>query len=264
MFCDAPGVTHAHVFAKSWTPLFDEPNDTREHEVVHRYTDPGTGETRVLKRAKTFALTSRHVCGACNSGWLNELESRVKPTMAAFAANESLVLDAAQQADLALWASASALIAMRNDDSARHFADPELAREMYRAKRPPDGMEIWFGANSHGEMGWFGAHSLNIPRSPEQTDAWGASITLGYGVVHMVFHGLPNQRMRLRADAHRALRRIWRTQNRVAWPSNLVIDRFDLSPLAMIVGEQSSFERSSPRGDLRRQRRAARVVAARR
>jgi hypothetical protein len=44
MFCGAAGVTKAHVFAKSWTVLFDEPNDTREHEVVHRYEDPATGK----------------------------------------------------------------------------------------------------------------------------------------------------------------------------------------------------------------------------
>jgi hypothetical protein len=63
MFCAATGVTKTHVFAESWTSLFDEPNDTREHEVVHRYTDPITGEQRILKRAKTFALSRRKVCG---------------------------------------------------------------------------------------------------------------------------------------------------------------------------------------------------------
>jgi hypothetical protein len=87
IFCDATGVTKAHIFAKSWTELFDKPNETREHEVMHRYTDPGTGEQRVIKRAKTFALIGRKVCGTCNSGWLNELEERVKPLMADFAAN---------------------------------------------------------------------------------------------------------------------------------------------------------------------------------
>ncbi len=56
MFCDAAGVTKAHVFAKSWTTLFDEPNDAREHEVVHRYVDPSTGKQREIKRAKTFAI----------------------------------------------------------------------------------------------------------------------------------------------------------------------------------------------------------------
>lgn len=60
----------------------------------------------------------------------------------------------------------------------------------------------------------------------------------------MVFHGLPNQRMRLRAEAHRSLRRIWPTRDAVAWPPPLLLNRRDLSPLAVIVGEQGVFERA--------------------
>jgi hypothetical protein len=246
MFCGATGVTKAHVFAKSWTSLFDEPNDTREHEVVHRYEDPATGGRRVLKRAKTFALISRKVCGACNSGWLSELEERVRPLMARFAANTPITLNAEEQADLALWAVAAALIAMSLDPDAAEFAAPGIAHEVFRERRPPAGIDVWLGANSHGEMGWFGSHSLNLAPAPEQTGAWGATITFGYAVIHMVFHGLPNQRMRLRADAHRSLRRIWATLDRVVWPPKLVMHPHDLTPLAMVVGEQSSFERAAP------------------
>ena len=65
-------------------------------------------------------------------------------------------------------------------------------------------------------------------------------------VIHMVFHGLPNQRMRLRHDAHRSLRRIWATRDRVSWPPKLIMHPHDLTPLAMVVGEQSSFERAVP------------------
>jgi len=198
MFCDAAGVTKAHVFAESWTSLFDEPNDTREHEVVHRYTDPVTGEQRVLKRANTFALKSRKVCGTCNSGWLRELEERVKPLMAAFAANSPIVLTRDEQADLALWATASSLIAMSLDPEAQAFADAELARRIYRDRRPTAGIDIWLGANAHGEMGWFGSHTLNISQAPEHRGAWGASITFGYAVIHLVCHDLPNLRMRLK------------------------------------------------------------------
>jgi hypothetical protein len=166
MFCGATGVTKAHIFAKSWTSLFDGPNDTREHEVVHRYTDPTTGERRVLKRAKTFALVSRKVCGACNSGWLRELEVRVRPLMARFAANTLIALNAEEQADLALWSVAAALIAMSNDPDAAGFADPAIAHEVFRERRPPNGMDVWLGANSHGEMGWFGSHSLSLAPAP--------------------------------------------------------------------------------------------------
>lgn len=244
IFCDATGVTKAHVFAESWTSSFDEPNDTREHEVVHRYTDAATGEQRVLKRAKTFALKSRKVCGTCNSGWLRELEERVKPLMAAFAANTPIVLTRAEQADLALWATASSLIAMSLDPEGQAFADAELARRIYRDRRPTAGMDIWLGANAHGEMGRFGSHTLNISQAPEHRGAWGATITFGYAVIHVVCHELPNLRMRLKGHAHRSLRRIWATSERVAWPPRLIMQPHDLSPLAMVVGQQSSFERA--------------------
>lgn len=246
MFCGATGVTKAHVFAKSWTSLFDGPNDTREHEVVHRYTDPTTGERRVLKRAKTFALVSRKVCGTCNSGWLSELEVRVRPLMARFAANTPITLHAEEQADLALWSVVAALIAMSKDPDAVGFADPAIAHEIFRERRPPNDMNVWLGANSHGEMGWFGSHSLNLAPAPEQTGAWGATISFGYAVIHMVFHGLPNQRMRLRRDAQRSLRRIWTTRDRAMWPPRLVMRPPDLTPLALVVGEQCSFERAVP------------------
>ncbi len=73
-----------------------------------------------------------------------------------------------------------------------------------------------------------------------------ATISFGYAVFHMVFHGLPNQRMRLRHDAQRSLRRIWPTRDRVVWPPRLVMRPRDLTPLALAIGEQSSFEQAVP------------------
>jgi len=247
IFCASTGVTKAHIFAKSWTGLFDEPNETREHEVVHRYVDPETGEQRVTKRAKTFALVSRKVCGTCNSGWLNELEGRVKPLMADFAANRPVLLSPSEQTDLALWASVATLIAMSMDPAAADFADPELARTIHRTRKPTVGMDIWLGANSHGEMGWFRSHSLNISPAPKRKGAWGATIAFGYAVIHLVCHDMPEQRMNLKRDARRSMRRVWGPQDRVVWPPKLRLGPRDLSPLAVIVGEQSSFERAAPR-----------------
>ncbi len=246
MFCDAAGVTKAHVFAESWTGFFDDPSDPREHEVVHRYVDPVTGEQREVKRATTFALISRKVCGRCNSGWMSQLEQRVAPLMAAFAENTSMILNADEQADLALWATVASLIAMSLDPEARGFADPTLAPEIYRSRRPTAGIDIWLGANAHGEMGWFDSHSLNLREASEQR-AWGVTIQFGYAVIHLMCHDLPDQRIRLKRNAVRSLRRIWGTRDRVAWPPKLVMRPHDLSPLAMIVGEQCSFERAVKR-----------------
>lgn len=247
IFCDTSGVTKAHVYAESWTSLFDEPNETHEHEVVHRYTNPRTGEQHVTKRAKTFALKGRKACGECNSGWLRELEERVKPLMADFAANRPVVLSVEEQADLGLWASAAILIAMSMDPDAVDFADPALARTLYRTRRPTAGMDIWLGANSHGEMGRIGSHALNISPAPDLRGAWGATITFGYAIIHIICHDMPEQRMRLKQESRRSLRRIWGTQDRVAWPPKLRLRPRDLRPLAIIIGEQSSFERAAPR-----------------
>jgi hypothetical protein len=149
---------------------------------VHRYTRPGTGEQRVMKRAKTFALKARKVCGTRNNRWLSELEERLKPVMADFAANRPAVLSPDEQTDPALWASVATLIAMSRTD----FADPALARTLHRTHRPTAGMDIWLGANSHGEMGWFGSRTLHIPHAPEHNRAWGATITFGFAVIHVV------------------------------------------------------------------------------
>lgn len=96
-------------------------------------------------------------------------------------------------------------------------------------------------------MGWFGSHSLEITHAPEHKSAWDATITFGYAVIHVVAHDLLNQRMRLKQDAHRSLRRIWGPRERVAWPPKLCMRPHDLSPLAMVIGQQCSFERAVPR-----------------
>jgi hypothetical protein len=48
--------------------------------------------------------------------------------MARFAANTSITLNANEQADLALWAVAAALIAMSQDSEAQRFADGDRLR----------------------------------------------------------------------------------------------------------------------------------------
>lgn len=243
MFCDASGVTKAHVFPKSNTGLLEPPAAPRDHEIVHRYIDPVTGENREIKRAKTFALISRKVCQPCNGGWLRELEDRVRPLMADFATNTPIVLNASDQAYLALWATAASLIAMSMDPEAREFASSALPREIYRLRRPTPGIAVWLGANAHGEAAWFGSHSLNLRDAPGQR-AWGATITFTYAVIHLICHDLCDQRIRLRGSAVRSLRRIWGPRDAVAWPPKLIMTQHDLSPLAMVVGEQCSFERA--------------------
>ena len=53
LFCGGPHVTKTHVYARSYTQMFDDSD--REYLVRHERTDPATGQTKLLKRAGTFA-----------------------------------------------------------------------------------------------------------------------------------------------------------------------------------------------------------------
>jgi hypothetical protein len=161
-----------------------------------------------------------------------------------FAADDPITLSADEQADLALWAVTASLIAMSQDPRASDFADPDLARQIYRGRQPTRGIDVWLGANQHGEMGWFGSHSLTLRQAPAGHRAWGATISFGYAVIHIVCHDLLDRRMRLKGSAHRALRRIWGPRDRVAWPPKLRLQPHDATPLAQAVGEECSFERA--------------------
>lgn len=247
MYCQASGVTKAHVFAKSFTSLFDEPNDTREHEVRHDYTDPETGEKRVLKRARTFALQARKVCGTCNGGWLNVLEGDVREMLDHFARDESITLNAWQQERLALWTFCAVLHGLELTPREDHrFASPELAHEVYARGCPPRGTQIWLGANTHGEMAWFGSHSLRLQPPIDDSRAFGSSISFGYGVMHTIFHGSPDRRLQFRYDLHRTLRQIWPVRGGVAWPPALRIPLRDLSPVALEINSFGAWVADEP------------------
>ena len=242
MYCESPGVTKAHVFAESFTKLFDDANDPREHVVRHDYTDPSTGDERVLKRSRTFALKTRKVCRGCNGGWLGELEENVVQTLRRFAENTPFRLRGEEQETLALWAFCATLhgISLTAVEDER-FAAPELAHEVYATRRPSAGTQIWLGANSHGEMASFSSHSLVLPSSVRGGQAFGASLSFGYGNVHVIHHGVTHRRIQLRHELHRAFKQTWPVRGDVAWPPRVVARVRDLSPVALMIGANSAW-----------------------
>lgn len=76
LFCGGPHVTRTHTYAQSFTPMFER--DGHRSEVRHDRTDPETGETRLLKRAGSFAHKPKAACQRCNGGWMRELEDAVR------------------------------------------------------------------------------------------------------------------------------------------------------------------------------------------
>jgi hypothetical protein len=232
-FCDAEGVSTEHILARSFADLFPDHGTLR-----HNYKGPN-GNASVIK-AKTFAYTTRRFCETCNNRWMNELDKAVRPLLAAFAEDEPMALDPASQQLLAFWTTKTLFAFLSRARQGYQFAPRQLYHELYEQRRPLSGTQVWIGANNHGDIAWHGSHSLNFQALPEQHDGFGGTISFGYGVLHLIYHGSPDHGLRLRYDAHRSLRQIWPHQSdAVEWPPPLRMAPRDLTPLAEHINSNS-------------------------
>lgn len=237
LFCGEPGVTKTHVFAKSFTDLFEE--EGHEPLVRHDRTDPESGETRVVKRAKKFAFKPMAACQDCNGGWMRELEEALRPVLKGFAENRPMVLSPREQQRLALWAVVVALLQLELEPTELQFADSvAMGPLIYATREPPPGTQVWAGANTHGEMGSFGAHSL-VATGGASSQPWGAALSFGHGNVHIVHHGMTDRRLVLQDRAHGLLSQIWPTSAGIRWPPETVVDERDLSPVAELIASNA-------------------------
>jgi hypothetical protein len=232
-FCDTEGVSDEHIFARSFAKLF--PPGGR---LINGYEGPDGRRSEI--RAKTFTYKTRRFCESCNNGWMNEADDTVRPLLAAFAADTPLELSPESQRDLALWTVKTLFGFLSRATEGYRFADSSLYRELYETRLPPSGTQLWVGANNHGDIGWSGSHSLTFEALPEQTKGFGGTISFGHGVLHLIYHGRPDHRLRLRYDAYRALRQIWPSQpEAVSWPPPLRMTPRDLTPLAETINANS-------------------------
>ena len=81
--------------------------------------------TRHISRLDALAIVLPQICVSCNSGWMNDLELRVRPILEPLLLGarrgDSRVIDPSQQATLATWAvKTSLLLAARKFRRQRH------------------------------------------------------------------------------------------------------------------------------------------------
>jgi hypothetical protein len=238
-YCDGSGLSSEHIFAKSLTKLFDTPDIDRDEFPVRHDYQPPAGAAPAPKRAKTFAYTTRKFCRTCNSGWMNVVDDDARPTLAAFARGEPLVLSGADQEALALWATKTALGFLSKEPEDYRFASRELYRQLYESRRPLEGSQLWVGANNHGHMAWAGGYSMTFGAPLERASGFGASLSFGYGVVHLIHHGSSEWLLRLQNEPHRLLKPIWPSGDDVQWPPAARFSARDLEPLSYEINANS-------------------------
>jgi hypothetical protein len=88
-------------------------------------------------------LKVRSVCSACNNGWMSDLETRAKPVIEPLLDDTTVVLDAARQATIGVWAVKNAMVfdALRSN---RRWAFTDQERNCVRQSLlPPTTTTVW-------------------------------------------------------------------------------------------------------------------------
>jgi len=78
----------------------------------------------------------RHVCEACNTGWMGDLEARAKPLIEPMVRGQRTTLKPADQVEVATWASKTVL-ALEYHEPDTVVARPEDRRLVMEELRPP-------------------------------------------------------------------------------------------------------------------------------
>ena len=110
------------------------PDEAERADPVRRSED---GRIVDLPGAKhRFENAVRDVCGACNSGWMQQLDIAAKPIVLAIANDNERTVRAADADVLRAWTTKTALMRTLMDRAACQHARPERFREFYDHRQP--------------------------------------------------------------------------------------------------------------------------------
>lgn len=136
--------TNEHVLRDKFNVLFPwAPNEI----IWENKTINSTGGFDVTPRTiphGPFDSTVNSVCNECNSGWMNQVESKAENLLLDLFYGKSILVGDTQRLDLALWSvKTAAVYALKHRDDLPGF--PKHHYRLLRSKlRPPPYTYIWF------------------------------------------------------------------------------------------------------------------------
>jgi len=133
MFCwrtDSP-LTKEHVYPHHWRKFFP---DVGGPDNVWQSGPRGFVERRGANHQ--FDNQVRDICAACNSGWMRQLDERVRPFVIPMAHGVLTSLDRSQTNAFRTWATKTALVRTLQDRSQQQQAHDDRFREFFANRRP--------------------------------------------------------------------------------------------------------------------------------
>lgn len=126
------------------------------------------GPGGVLLREHPAAMLDvrvKHVCKACNQGWMSSIEGNAKPLLLAMMKGTRTRLDVAQQETVATWAAKTALVFLYAWNTPRP-APIDERRWLYRQKAPPPNVHVWLAAHDREVLAVWSENIRLVDRTP--------------------------------------------------------------------------------------------------
>ena len=145
VFCPRPGrLTKQHVWPR-WLMKKNQPHVTSHTQISagSRYDEPDfIHRSSKRRQGHSGTRTARKVCRACNNGWIERLEEKIRDPLTKIMAGETIVLNTKLRRDFAAWFTLVTMMAEFMDPAT--MAIPRTDHQfMYENGRPPREWKMW-------------------------------------------------------------------------------------------------------------------------
>jgi hypothetical protein len=230
LFCGNPANSLEHAFPRWLNKLLPAT------DLTHRRHEAETLETKSAWRSDGFDFKVRHVCGSCNSGWMNDVEVQTQDLLIPLVLGQRTYgLTHPEQKRLSVWAYKTAIVLALITPPADRFVPVEHYKLLRDTRMPPHDTWIWIAGvatESRGEVrsAWSQPEKLVYTASDGTVDPR-HGYRLSFSVMSLMFqviweaHGAKLERPRGLSDVFTRIRPI----SKGHWPPGrlLTLDALD-------------------------------------
>jgi hypothetical protein len=148
IFCGEYGSSNEHIFPLWLKRYFPRDSKTTHNSVYYSWP---TGiitlspkADRKNKQGHVGSLKTKTVCKKCNTGWMHNLEDRVRPTLISLFQANTLRFTADLQSNIATWCVKTCMTAEQVHPNSAEFPQSDRTLLMERLAPPPNWF-VWVG-----------------------------------------------------------------------------------------------------------------------
>jgi hypothetical protein len=210
--------------------------DDRLGIYVHQRRGTQPPQARVRRTGRPIEVRIKHVCGACNNGWMSALEAAAQPILTPMMLGKTVTLSESAQLVVARWAVKTAVIF--------HYGYPapkplpaERLQQVRRGLEPPVDTWVWMAPSAgtvqpaEYEIKGLNMHTTGTPRD-EGTHGELFTLCAGQLAVQVFSVVLDDVQRTINLSAELHPIQVWPLVDAtVSWPPSFVLDDDQLEQL---------------------------------